>query len=477
MSDSQHSSAIQLVKCILSKGDGTDPFPIGRDMIISFIVHESIMSPFMGATITLSDSKNLIGSYPITGGEILEVELKHSYEDIPIIYKFSVYKIGGRIAKNKNQVYTLGLVSEEAIKNETTRVVEPLSGNPGGKNGVIDKLLKNSLNTTKNFYSEQSKFEMRLNPTRTRPFDIIGKLLGRHASIKSDFTGFSEASTDGESAQEVKGSAGFFFWETRRGYNFFSIDALCDTGDKNGKFFTEQLKTESWGPYKEKIANVETSGDQRFLIEGVVFNSEVDLMQSLRKGKYSSLMVFFNTSTGQYEEYQYKITNTYKNMPHLGNQDRVSEVILSTEKNITQKYSRIMSMMIDHETWYNDPGIANPEDENAKDPTKFADWQKYYAAQGIARTSLLQNQEATVKIPGNPLICAGDKVEINLQSKLPDVAKTETTYDEESSGVYLVREATHTYNFLEGDNGTLKTTLRLFRDSYGMKGKPSNHGQ
>ena len=164
-------------------------------------------------------------------------------------------------------------------------------------------------------------------------------------------------------------------------------------------------------------------------------------------------------------------------MPHLGNQDRVSEVILSTEKNITQKYSRIMSMMIDHETWYNDPGIANPEDENAKDPTKFADWQKYYAAQGIARTSLLQNQEATVKIPGNPLICAGDKVEINLQSKLPDVAKTETTYDEESSGVYLVREATHTYNFLEGDNGTLKTTLRLFRDSYGMKGKPSNHGQ
>ena len=64
---------------------------------------------------------------------------------------------------------------------------------------------------------------MRLNPTRTRPFDIIGKLLSRHASKKSDFTGFSEASTDGESAQEVKGSAGFFFWETRRGYNFFLL--------------------------------------------------------------------------------------------------------------------------------------------------------------------------------------------------------------------------------------------------------------
>ena len=105
MSDSQHSSAIQLVKCILSKGDGTDPFPIGRDMIISFIVHESIMSPFMGATITLSDSKNLIGSYPITGGEILEVELKHSYEDIPQFTSFLYIKLVVGLLNKKSSIY------------------------------------------------------------------------------------------------------------------------------------------------------------------------------------------------------------------------------------------------------------------------------------------------------------------------------------------------------------------------------------
>ena len=33
------------------------------------------------------------------------------------------------------------------------------------------------------------------------------------------------------------------------------------------------------------------------------------------------------------------------------------------------------------------------------------------------------------------------------------------------------------YNFLEGTTGSLQTTLRLFRDSYGMKDKPSNRGQ
>ena len=46
----------------------------------------------------------------------------------------------------------------------------------------------------------------------------------------------------------------------------------------------------------------------------------------------------------------------------------------------------------------------------------------------------------------------------------------------ETSGVYLVKETRHLFNFLDGNNGTCKTTLGLFRDSYGVKEVPSNHG-
>ena len=49
-------------------------------------------------------------------------------------------------------------------------------------------------------------------------------------------------------------------------------------------------------------------------------------------------------------------------------------------------------------------------------------------------------------------------------------------YDLESSGVYLVKETKQKYNFIEGDNGTLKTVLGLCRDSYGLDNVPSNHG-
>jgi hypothetical protein len=162
-------------------------------------------------------------------------------------------------------------------------------------------------------------------------------------------------------------------------------------------------------------------------------------------------------------------------MAHLGGQESISLVPVN-QIELSDYPTRIMSMVLDHEAWYNEPGIANPEDEKAKDPNKFADWQKYYAAQSTARTELLNNQEATLAIPGNPLICAGDKIDIRLQNKISDAVKNRNPYDEESSGVYLVKETTQTYNFLEGTTGTLKTTLRLFRDSYGMKDKPSSRG-
>ena len=363
-----------------------------------------------------------------------------------------------RVSKNLLEKYKIKskLISNHKF-NEKTNVIK------------IIEYLKSG----KEFFSEPSRFEVKLNANRTRPFDVISKLIVKSVSPKTNYGGTISSNTN-ETAQQVKGSAGFFFWETKRGYNFFSIDALCD--EKDGKYAAPDIQSEAWGPYLEGTANTDISGDQRFLISNVLFSSEVDLMESLRKGKYSSLLVFFNHSTGEYEEYVYKIKDSYDNMAHLGGQESIS-LVPANQIELSDYPTRIMSMVLDHESWYNEPGIANPEDEQAQDPSKFADWQKYYAAQSTARAELLKNQEATLAIPGNPLICAGDKIDIRLQNKISDAVKNRNPYDEESSGVYLVKETTQTYNFLEGTTGTLKTTLRLFRDSYGMKDKPSNRGQ
>ena len=140
--------------------------------------------------------------------------------------------------------------------------------------------------------------------------------------------------------------------------------------------------------------------------------------------------------------------------------------------------TRLLTFVIDHEKWFNNAGIADPEDpSNPENPSVFAERNKYFVAQTIARKEMMRNQECKIEIPGDNTICAGDKVEIEVQKKAADEIKKDDPIDVESSGVYLVRDVEHGYFFGEGTSGTVITTLQLFRDSFGMKDKETTHGQ
>ena len=476
----QHPNQISLEGCVFRKIDNKAKVckerSIGTDMIISFDYMESILSPFVSGALLLSDSKDFINTFPIEGGEEVELAIKHSFNKDAQRYKFRIYKIASRIIDGKKQVYNLLLVSEEALVNESVRVQTQQDGEPSS---IIIKMIREELKSSKEVFSEPSRFKVRMIPGNKRPFDLVAQLIKRSVSSKTTY-GQAQIENTTESEQQIKGSAGFFFWENNRGYNLFSVDALCDTSEE-GTFIVKKdnepnLKSQSWGPYVEIIANTDASGDARFNITAFTLNAEVDLMSSLRLGKYSTKMVFFDHSTGKYDEYVYKIKDSYNNMAHLGGQSTVSLVPGNTDE-LSGKPTRIMSAVLDNETWYDDPEVKNPDDPKVENPTEYADWIKYYAAQSVARYDLLKNQEGTLKIPPNPLICSGDKITLRLNSKLPDALKDETPYDKESSGVYLVRDVEHGYFFGEGTSGTVITTLQLFRDSFGMKDKETTHGQ
>ncbi len=447
--------------------------PIEIKQLVSAVNYvEDITSPFISATMEVVDSGGLLQGMPIQGGEKILIQVDTNIRDEAFEYSFVIWKIGNRYARQKKQSYTVGLISEEALVNEGTRVLTRQEGNPSE---IVEKLVQKSLNSSKQFFSEPSKFQVKFLPNRRRPFDIISSLAIKAVSTKGTYnsTNSSDTSND-ESIEEIRGSSGFFFWENRRGYNFFSVDALCD--EKGGTFSAPKLEAESWGPYVEKVGNQDDGSDDRFTVYESIFDSEIDLMTSLRKGKYASKVVFFNHSTGQYEEYNYKIKSSYDNMAHLGGQESVS-LIPVNQTELSDQHSRVMSVMLDHETWYNDPNIASIDTKDgATKPTEFADWQKFYAAQSLARYQLLKNQQCTIVIPGNAEICAGDKIDVRLVNKLPDKEAKKQPFDKESSGLYLIQEATHTYDKTIGTNGRFLTTLRLMRDSYGMKDLDSGHG-
>lgn len=441
---------------IYSAGQVSQPTNF-TDLIASIFINESLTSPFMVGKILVSDSSGLITDLPIQGGEVIELEIITD-EDEKTQLTFRVWKISNRVLSGKIQTYTLDLISTEAMVNEVVEVYNSLSGSP---QNIVSDLLKNHLKTEKEIVTDESKFDMKFLGCGRSPFNIISniclKSVPKVGSIGDD-TG-------------KKGTSGFLFWENRRGYNFCSIDGIC--GSENGEFNTNLQQT-TWGPYKEEIAKKGTGNEKRNIISAT-FEFENNIMKSLRVGKYSSRIAFFNLSTGNYEEVQYKLSDTYKNMAHLGGQESLSNLPVANLE-LTDNSSRLMSMVLDHETFYNGSDIASPDEKDgSKEPSQFADWQKYYASQSLFRYQLLKTQQAKILISGNLQIYSGDKIEVYFKSKVSDSRLVSgDVFDPEISGYYLIEDVSHDFTRDNSTGGVFYTTLGLIRDSYG-KGK-SKHG-
>ena len=465
----------------LTPVNASDPLDI-TGLVSKVTYVESIYMPFVSATMVIVDSVGVLQGLPIQGMEKVRFSVKTNIREEEFEYNFRIWKVANRYAQQNKQVYTLALVSEEAIVNETIRVNQRLQGNP---ESIVKKLLQEELyiSSPKPVNSEGSLFEVSYLPTRERPFDIIAKLIHKSVSPKAKWSNDNTSEPDeveitsspDKKAKEIRGSGGFLFWENYRGYNFFAVDSMC--ADVGSDLESDKYNVQEWGPYVERGVNASDDGDNRFTIESSIFSSDLDLMNGLRRGQYGSRIVFFNHSTGEYDEYDYVLEKTYDNMAHLGGQKSLN-TLTSTQKNLSKTPSKLMSIVLDHETWYNDPGIANPEDEKAENPSAFSDRQKFYAAQSTARYRLLALQQCQIVVPGNALICAGDRIDIRLINKVPSSELVESVdqEDKESSGLYLVAEATHSYDKTQSTNGAFTTTLKLTRDSYGMKDEVSKHG-
>jgi len=483
INSAQQPSAVELVSCIISKPNN---FSLTRvefkgDTILNFDFRENLYAPFVGGTLTISDSSNFVNEYPITGGENIEIKTKSSFTDEIVVHNLVVNNVEGRIMPDeKKQLYVLKLVSKELMINEQVRVEKKLKGTI---DEIIAELLTDFIKTPKNFISEKSDNKIVKIPSETesRPFDVISELITKFIpridkKEKNALKNFNKNKSDDK---KIGGTAGAFFWETRRGYNLLCADSLCDINSKEG------VAVGVHGPYIEQTANtdpLEVSVDPRFNIKSIFFPMEVDVMKCLRSGSKCTKVTIFNLSTQEYEEVVYTLADSWNDMAHLGNQNNVDKINFSPAGQLvgldaSSEITRNMSFVIDHEAFFNDPQIGNPEDKSEpKNPNDAAELYKYFAAQSSARFDLLTNQQCVMKVPGNPFICAGDKIKILLRAKVPDAQSNVMSIDIESSGIYLVKEVTHNYTFSEGTSGICETTVRLMRDAYGMEISPSAHG-
>ena len=396
---------------------------------VSFDYYESLRSPNITARLTFVDvggstnystdydrqgDKNLGTIYnalPLTADGSEKVNFKISsklgildFSEVSLIVNNSV----NLDQESQRESVFLSLVSQSAIKNKESRVKRSYSGSTSN-NQSVTLIAKEVLDLKKINIEETSNKYSFIGNNRT-PFEVIMSLAGKSVPLN-------------------KGNPGFFFYETRDGHFFKSIDSLLKQPPKQTYFKTGVTKSS-------------VNEDNDFKISSFSVTKNQNLINAIAAGVYSSRRLLFNPKTFKLEETSFVLDeNILSNS--LGNN------IIHTPEN--KDYARVFYDV-------KDVGALSPQVTGGNAVSDPNEWQG--AVQ--MRYNLLMSQVAKMQVPCNPNLKAGDVVECKIE-KITLSNKNGEPFDPVESGRYLILDLCHHY-----DTQRSFTSMTLVRDTYGL---------
>ena len=399
----------------------------------SFDYYESVLSPNITASLTFVDTGgsvvydndydkqerlgSIYNALPITSGEKIEFKITNpssgtlNFEKNPLI-------VNG--ASNLNQssndnMVLLSLLSQSSFTNQNSVVYKKYNGNIGNTVGNIIK---------EYFGTEQSK--VRIDDTSNdysfignsqSPFELIMWLAAK--SVPSE------------------GNAGFFFYETRTGFNFRSIDSLISQEPVATYYRTDGF-----------AANMDNNIND-FKILSFSISKNKNFLNALKIGVLNSRNIYFNPKTFEEVEEPFQFTELMKS---LGKDAEEPEI--HTDIN-SGKFTRTHFDILDI-------GTHSPEIDGSdnNDPTL---WQ----AQSTMRYNILFSQVLNMQVPCNIDLKAGDVINCSFEI-VTQSSKEQGSDDPVQSGKYLIVDLRHHF-----DPTRSMTSMTLVRDSYGLYSKNS----
>lgn len=411
-----------------------------RAGIIGISYYEDILSPTITAKVHVVNASGAIkpfddaGTYsqsiynglPLRGGEKLELKISGNSVsnpglDFSLKAEDSLYvsSISDVMSETKREVFTLNLVSKEALMNETNRVKLRYTGNiRDSVNTILTNVLKTDKFNFGNFDEVKNSYDFIGN--NKKPFWVITWLASKCISTIANE------------------SAGFVFFQTKDGFRFKSLDKLIKKKPKATYYYSEVSL--AYDNDERKINN-----DRKILTYSVDRNQ--NLIEKLRMGAYSSERYYFNPLTFEsvkigYDENLYKET-----VKHLGSPELDLPVIEGLEKPLGQSPSRVISAVLD-------VGAKDAASEDVNND------QANYQSQKLMRYNTLFIQTLSITVSSNTNLRAGDVIEC-MFPRISDSKAVE--FDTETSGLYMIKELCHYF-----DTKGSYTSMKLVRDTFGI---------
>ena len=407
--------------------------------VVKFNYYEDLFSPTITAKLLIVSSGGAINNggesldtvysgLPIRGGERVRIKIAPNTKtnlplnfDTPETFLY-VSNVARQFSDGAKEIFTLDLVSREAITNETSRVVKryhktaPISQHV--KSIIEEKLAstidEENIDITTNQYGFIGNLK--------KPFHVLVWLAAKSKPEKGELPGY-------------------FFYQTKEGFKFKSIDGLIQQGVKNPK--AKYIETK----FRESSKIYETK-DDNILQYNVIQNN--DLLTKLALGQYRSHIMEFDPLIGTFtteQQGKFTIDDYTDKTINLGETPEVPKLLSDDEnQNLGTLPSRLITMVSDRGLLDWDPTV----DKNST-PTL---WQR----QAHLRYQLLFTQILNMVVPLNTNLVAGDVITVEFLKANMEAKER----DRRQSGNYMIKELCHHF-----DANQSLTSLTLVRDTFG----------
>ena len=417
---------------------------------------ESILQDSVRATVMYADSgntideKSAIDGLPIVGQEKVELKFTDNNEETLNLTMY-VNNVKPFYDDSTKSAVLLDMVSKEFIMNQKVRVTKRYDGKVSDHvKTILTDVLKADSEKITDENIEETQNNYNFFGLNKKPYYMLNYL--SKASVPST------QNSDGN-------TAGYFFYETSKGYNFKSIDSLLSQEKKKSIIYNET--PDSGG------SNIPEGYDMKAL----QFEKEnaVNVQNKLRMGAYSTRTVVFDPFNSKYEvlNKEAKEVEEKEGIQTAGERLPVFNPEFS-QTGKAKEFSRTMYMLLDTGSLpTGNAGEGEPvkATEQQLEKSKEQNFQaQKILAQSVMRYNQLFAAMNTITIAGDFSLHAGDAIFVDAPDLQADTSNDEV--NKESGGLYIIADLCHYITPKE-----TYTKLNLVRDTFGRKGKPTSSQQ
>lgn len=406
-----------------------------KSMVSELNVYQSIETPYIRADVIINDAGEGFHDL-LKGNEILIFQIESEFKgvgQVELKVQLVLHRISDRVKGERQEAYRLEFISMDALKNEFTRVNKVYKKQK--ISSIVDDLLKKELNSKERSSIESTDRPITLISPNWRPFDAISWTC-QHATR----------------SQKEYQSGFLFYYSTREGYVYRSVDKLFETPVRLPDYQKFVYRQKNTGVPGKTINNADK--DDIVALDYVKYNDVTKDMEHLRLGSFAGTVTGIDLiNLTQASAKRYRIDDYFNKMSHAEKVKPFGKSSLRLDKRYTRQY------LVGLPTYmFSDEGkgsSAGAMSGNVVDKT--IDDLMYSTLRYVSMKHFVLN----IKVPGNTTIAAGDCIDITVPTKDRNLKKSQNlTNDPVYSGKYMAASVIHKWT-----PDKLETMITIIRDT------------